>query len=137
MPANTNPIFGILPQNEWAIIDTANTAKDGTGTVAACFTGAAGSGSYLEKIIVRPKGTNVASVLRLFINNGSTNATAANNALVAEITLPSTTNSEVAAITGFVIPMNMPLAPGYKINVTLGTTVAGGYVVTGIGSKYE
>ena len=48
----------------------------------------------------------------------------------------ATTNSEVAAIAGLVIPMNIALPAGYKIFVTLGTAVAGGYSVTGVGGKY-
>ena len=136
MAQNTQPIFALVPQNEWGIIDTANTAKDGTGTVVTIFTADATNGSYCEKIRIRPKGTNVASVLRIFINNGSSNATAGNNVLFDEITLPATTNSEVAALAGFTVPMNIPLAPGYKINITLGTTVAGGYAVSAHGAKY-
>ena len=137
MPANTAPIFSKTPVAQWAAgVTAANTAKDGTGTVNTVFTADATNGSYLQKLIVRPLGTNVASVLRLFLNNGSTNATAANNALIAEQSLPATTNTEVAAIAGFEIPMNIPVPPGYKINMTLGTAVAGGYTVAGIGGAY-
>lgn len=137
MSQNTSPIFGLVPQNEWAaIITAANTAKDGTGTVNTIFTADATNGSYLEKIIVRPCDSNVASVLRVYLNNGSTNATAGNNILIKEISLAGTTNSEVAAIAGYEVPMNLALAPGYKVNVTLGTAVAGGYAVSGHGSKY-
>ncbi len=137
MPANTAPIFSKAPQNEWApIITAANTAKDGTGTVSTVFTADATNGSYLQKLIVRPLGTNVASVLRVFLNNGATNATAGNNIEIAEQLLTATTLSEVAALSGFEIPINLPLAAGYKINVTLGTAVAGGYAVSGHGGRY-
>ncbi len=137
MPANTAPIFSKAPQNEWApIITAANTAKDGTGTVSTVFTADATNGSYLQKLIVRPLGTNVASVLRVFLNNGATNATAGNNIEIAEQLLTATTLSEVAALSGFDIAINMPLAAGYKINVTLGTAVAGGYAVSAHGGKY-
>jgi len=137
MVQNTTPIFAQIPQNEWAAgITAANTAKDGTGTVNLVFTADATDGSYLQKLIVRPLGTNVASVLRVFLNNGATNTTASNNALIAELSLPATTNTEVAAIAGFEIPMNIALAAGYRIYVVLGTAVAGGYTVAGIGGKY-
>lgn len=137
MAANTSPIFTRRPNITWASgITAANTAKDGTGTVDTIFTADATEGSYLEKIKIRPKGTNVASVLRVFINNGSTNATASNNVLFDEIGLPATTNTEVAAVAGLVIPMNIALPAGYKINVTLGTAVAGGYAVAGVGGDY-
>ena len=102
MPANTAPIFSAKGAIQWnpAILNTANTAKDGTGTVATVFTGnAAGNnaGNFVQKLVARPLGTNVATVLRVFINNGSVNTTAANNSLIAELTLPATTLSEIAA----------------------------------------
>ncbi len=138
MAANTAPIYSRKGRINWAApaLTAANTAKDGTGTVTTVFTADATEGSFLQKIIVRPRGTNVASVLRLFLNNGLTNATADNNALIMEIGLPSTTLSEVAALAGVEVPMNMILPAGYKINATLGTAVAGGYMVTGIGGDY-
>ena len=137
MVANTAPIFSKQAHASWVNgITAANTAKDGTGTVDTVFTADATNGSFLQKLIVRPRGTNVASVLRVFINNGSTNATASNNALIGEVTLPATTNSEVAAIQGTEISYNLPVPAGYKINVTLGTAVAGGYAVTAIAGDY-
>lgn len=137
MVANTSPIFTRAPDVQWVNgITAANTAKDGTGTVDTAFTADATEGSYVERLVIRPRGTNVASVLRVFINNGLTNATPANNNLFAEIGLPATTNIETAAIAGLVMPMNIALPAGYKINVTLGTAVAGGYSVTGVGGKY-
>jgi hypothetical protein len=137
MPGNTAPIFSKVAKAQWVNgITAANTAKDGTGTVETVFTADATNGSFLQKLIIRPRGTNVASVLRIFMNNGLTNATPANNALIGEVTLPATTNSEVAAIQGTEVNLNIPIPVGYKINVTLGTAVAGGYVVTGVGGDY-
>ena len=85
---------------------------------------------------MRPRGTNVASVLRVFLNNGASNATAANNVLIAELSLPATTLSEVAALSGNELPLNIPVPPGYRVTVTLGTAVTGGYAVTGFGGDY-
>ena len=134
---NNAPIFSKVAHVEWDNgITAANTAKDGTGTVDTVFTADATNGSYLQKLIIRPRGTNVASVLRVFLNNGSSNATAANNALIAEVSLPATTNSEVAALSGNELPLNLPIPPGYKVLLTLGTAVAGGYAVTAVGGDY-
>ena len=137
MPANSAPIFSKVAQVGWANgITAANTAKDGTGTVDTVFTADATHGSYVQKVVVRPRGTNAASVLRLFLNNGGSNATAANNVLIAEIGLTATANSEVAALSGNELPLNIPLPPGYRLLATLGTTVAGGYGVTVMGGDY-
>ena len=141
MPANTSPIFSAKGSIQWnpAILITANTGKDGTGTVATVFTGnTAGNnaGNFVQKLAARPLGTNVATVLRIFINNGSANTTAANNSLIAEMTLPATTLSEIAAQPDYVLPLNFVVPAGYKLNATLGTTVAAGYALTVIGGEY-
>lgn len=137
MAQNTAPIFTLVPNIGFApAITAANTAKDGTGTTDLIFTADATNGGYVQKIRVRPKGTNVASVLRVFFNNGATPATATNNMLFDEISLPATTNSEVAAINGFDIAIALALPATWRIYVTLGTAVAGGYAVTALGGNY-
>jgi hypothetical protein len=137
MAGNAIPIFSKQAKINWTNgITAANTARDGTGTVDTVFTADATNGSYLQKIIFRPRGTNVVTVARVFINNGLTNATAANNCLIGEIGLPATTNTEVASINGPELSFNFPIPPGYKINITLGTAVAGGYAVCAIGGDY-
>jgi len=138
MAANTSPIYTRTPDVQWGTtaITTANTAKDGTGTVLTVFTADATEGGFVQKIRFRAAGTNVATVARIFINNGSTNATAGNNILFDEITLAATTLSEVAALALYEIPLMIPLPAGYKINVTIGTTVSAGYYVSAIGGKY-
>jgi hypothetical protein len=137
MAANTAPIFSIAGDVEWGTtaITTANTAKDGTGTVLTVFT-ANVDGGFVQRIRFRAAGTNIATVARVFINNGSTNATAANNILYDEITLAATTLSEVAALPVYELPLNFALPAGYKLNVTIGTTIAAGYFVSVIGGKY-
>jgi hypothetical protein len=137
MAANTQPIFSIAGDVEWGTtaITTANTAKDGTGTVLTCFT-ANVDGAFVQRIRFRSAGTNTGTVARVFINNGSTNATASNNILYDEITLTATTINETAAQPVYELPLNFALPAGYVLNVTLGTTVAAGYYVSVIGGKY-
>lgn len=141
---NTTPIFPLTQNVSWGTLTTANTAKDGTGTVATLFTAGA-NGSKIDQIKVRALGTNVATVLRLFVNNGSANSTAANNTLIHEVTIAATTLSEVAALvdTDIVITKGadtvvpIPYLPaGYKIMATIGTTVAAGLQMTVHGANY-
>ena len=108
MAANTSPIYSLAPIVAWGTLTTANTAKDGTGTVVTVFTADATEGGRIEKIKIRAAGTNVATVLRVFLNNGSTNATAANNTLYTESTIAATTLSEVAALADTEISMQLP-----------------------------
>lgn len=137
MAANTAPIFTLTPAVEWGAtaLLSSNINKDGTGTVLTVFTAGA-NGSYVQRIRFRTAGTNVQTVARVFINNGSSNLTPANNILYDEITLPATTISENTAQASFEIPLNYGLPPGYVINVTLGTGVAAGYYVSVIGGDY-
>ena len=138
MPANTAPIFSSLGDIQWGAtpLTTANTAKDGTGTVLTVFTADATNGGFVQRIRFRTAGTNIATVARVFINNGSTNTTAANNILFDEITLPASTVSETSAQPVYELPLNFALPPGDKLNITLGTTVAAGYFISVIGGKY-
>jgi len=125
----------LTPVVSWTTLLTANTAKDGTGTAPTLYTAGA-NGSRVDRIKVRNTGTAVATVLRIFINNGSTAATAGNNSLYMEVTIPACTVSEVAAQADIVIPLNMSLPAGYKINVTIGTTIAAAIAVTCEGGDY-
>lgn len=146
MAANTAPIYSISGSVQWGAADgnggtagpllTANTNRDGTGTVLTVFTADGTNGGFVQRVIFRAVGTNTASVGRIFVNNGSTNSTIANNVLIGEITLSATTASAVAALPTYEFPLNFALQPGYKINVTLGTTVAAGYFVSVIGGAY-
>jgi hypothetical protein len=114
---------------------TANNVLDGTGTVGTCFTAGA-NGSFVGFIKLKPLGTNVASVARFWINNGGSNATAANNYLIAETNLPATTASATASGIDISIPINFAIPAGYKINFALGTTVAAGWQATVVGGDY-
>jgi hypothetical protein len=114
---------------------TANNVYDGTGTVGTCFTAGA-NGSFVGFIKLKPLGTNVPSVARFWVNNGGSNATAANNYLIAEMSLPATTASATAALVEITIPLQFAIEPAYKINFALGTTVASGWQATVVGGDY-
>ena len=137
MPGNTDPIYSKQGDIQWGTPSaTQNQAFDGTGTVSTVFTADATNGGYVSYIKAKPTGTAVVSSLRIFLNNGSTNATAANNSLIGEITLPAVTIANNAANAEVMFPLNMALPPGYKINVAITTTVANTWQVTAVGGKY-
>ncbi len=110
-----------------ATLTAANTALDGTGATgrALIFTAAA-NGSVLPSIRFMHKGTNVATVMRAFRNNGSDPEVAANNVLIGEITVAANTLSQVAASTPYELTLNVKLAASERIYVTMGTAVAAG-----------
>lgn len=138
MAANTIPIYpNVCRASFGTVLTTANTAKDGTGTVVTIFT-AGSNGSRVDKIQGMALGTNVATVLRLFINNGSDPTTATNNVLFREYTCAATTLSEVAALVQAFSEVftNLVLPAGYKINATIGTTIAAGIICSAFGGDY-
>lgn len=138
MTAAINPIFPEVPNNDWggAAILTANTTKDLTaGTNYLVFTAGA-DGSVVDKVIVRPLGTNVATVMRFWLNNASTTGTAANNSLIHEVTMPATTVSEVAAQPLTECLAGLHIDPNHKLYVTVGTGVAAGFHVTVLAGDY-
>lgn len=147
MAQNTNPIFPLTPVNSWvsgapATSGTpgrdANTTKDlSSGTIyGPIFTGKAVDGSRLDFIKVRALGTNVVTVIRIWINNGSVTTTAANNALYLERTLSATTVSETAELPDIILLLNISLPAGYRIYATFGTVVAAGFHLTAVGGEY-
>lgn len=141
MAANTAPIYTLVPNFGGigtAVTTAANTAFDGTGTVITTFT-AGSNGSFVQKICFRAQGgagNNVATVARVFVNNGSTQSTATNNMFCDEITLPATTGSAVAALAPIDLPINFYIQGGYKFNWCLGTIVATGYWTHAVGGDY-
>ena len=140
MAQNTNPIFPLVPVVTWvnAAGLVANTTTDLTaGTnYNSNFTANATNGSRVDFIRVRTLGTNVATVIRVWINNGSTTATATNNTLFFERTLAATTVSQTAEQIDTVLPVNISLPTGYKIYYTFGTAVAAGYSIQVVGGDY-
>ncbi len=139
MPANIDPIFSRAPDVQWGTVASgaaANTAVDGTGTVYTVWTADATNGGFLQRLRIKAANISAPTVMRVFLNNGSTNATAANNILFDEVTLPVISASNTAAVQPFEAPMNIALPAGYKINVCLGTSVTGIIQVAGIGGKF-
>jgi hypothetical protein len=137
MPANTTPSFVLTPViGVGSIIATANTALDGTGTVATLFTAGA-NGARVDYVLIKYTGTSVATLARIFINNGSDPTTATNNSLFAEQAITAYTLSQTAAQANtFVINLNIALPAGYRITATIGTTVANGLTFSAYGGDY-
>ena len=140
MAQNTSPVFPLVPIVTWVNTGavTANTTTDLTaGTnYNSGFTANATNGSRVDFVRVRTLGTNVATVMRVWLNNGSATGTAANNTLFFERTLASSTVSQTAEQIDTVLPINVSLPAGYKIYYTFGTAVAAGYSISVVGGDY-
>lgn len=138
MAGNNDPIYsrvGAIGLNTG--ITAAQNTYDGAGANdTLVFTADATNGSFVQRLRFKAKGTNVATVARIYINNGSTNSTAGNNTFFDEVTLPATTASATGATQAVDAILNIALPAGYKIYVGLGTAVAAGWVVTTVAGNY-
>lgn len=144
MAMNVNPIFtgsgdvsanGTTTMPLHIIIATADYSGISVNH-ALVFTADATNGGFIQRLRFQAEGTNIATVARIYINNGSTAATATNNWLYGQISLPATTAINTAATIEIDYPMNFAINPGFRIYVGLGTTVASGWMCGAIGGKY-
>jgi hypothetical protein len=86
MAANTTPIFtnvGVFPV---AQISSANTNRDGTGTIVSVVTGST-NGTRITRITIQAIVTTTAGMVRLYIKNGAVVA------LWKEVAVTATTGS--------------------------------------------
>jgi hypothetical protein len=67
----TSPSFAVTPRIGATNVATANTNRDGTGTVATLITGAA-TGTRVAEIVVQARVTTTAGMVRLFLYDGTT-----------------------------------------------------------------
>lgn len=145
MAANTNPPYTIKGEQS---TDGGTTMPGTIITATGDYTGVSAnhglihtanstSGSYVDRIRFKAIGTNVATVARIYLNNGSTNTTATNNVLWGEQSLPATTASNTAATIDVDYQMGFALEPGFRIYVGLATTVASGWKPTAMTGQYE
>lgn len=72
MAVVATPIFVQALRRSSVAISTANTGRDGSGTIATVFTADAVDGSMLDRIEITATGNTTAGVVRLFLHNGST-----------------------------------------------------------------
>lgn len=148
MTASTTPIFIAIPDlstndspssggSVGASMTTAANDYTGVSTSYVLEHTAGANGSYVERLRFKAVGTNVATVARIFINNGGSQTTATNNFFYDDIALPAT-NSSSTTQTGpsIDLQMNLRLPPSWRIYVGLATTVAAGWGCIAIAGQY-
>jgi hypothetical protein len=143
MAANTSPIFSLTPD-----ISTNGTTGAGLPVTlaAADYTGISANyvllhtvgsnGSFISQIRCVASGTNVATVARLFANNGSAVGTATNNCPIDQIALPATTATNTAATPTIIFPLNLRLPTGWKLYIGIATAVAAGWTFVAETGQY-
>lgn len=121
---STTAQYAATPRAALGQVSTANTNRDGTGTLASIFTAGA-SGSRVDDIYIAATGTTTAGVVRLFLYDG-TNNRLWQEILVTAVT-PSTTvqvwnyslfNQALILPTGYILKASTNNAETFNINVT-------------------
>jgi hypothetical protein len=64
------PVYAVTPKIGAASVSTANTNRDGTGTIATVFTAAA-AGSRIERIVLQATGDPADCTVTLFLHDGT------------------------------------------------------------------
>lgn len=138
MAANTSPIAINVLNNAFLKMTTqagTQTSRDGTGATATGWAAGANGGRVML-IRAMPLGTNVASALIIYLNNGSTLGTATNNTLINEVQLLATTASNTTGQTPVDTVIDRGVPTLWTVAVQLGVTVAAGWQITVFGGNY-
>lgn len=139
---NTAPIYSKAADCQWITPCTvANNTPDLTsGTSYLVFTADSTNGGFVRELRCKalPGNNTAATVMRVWMNNGSTLGTASNTILIGEIGIPATTAAAAGPQADFVYPIGFALPAGYKIYVTFGTAPggSGAFGVAALGGKY-
>jgi hypothetical protein len=105
-----SPVFTSTAHVEVTAISTANTNRDGTGTIATVFTAGA-SGSRVDRIIVHATSTTTAGAVRLFLYDGT------NYRLFKEVDIDAVTpaaSTEAENVTVNLHNFNIPGTSGFN-----------------------
>ena len=144
MAQNTSPIFGLTPNTGFATIASGasgNNATNGTGTVTTIFT-AGSNGSFVQKILIRWTSNttgvgNAIEIIRVYLNNGSTNTTASNNSYIDEVQINPYIPTNTTSGNGVEIPIYKSIPASWNINVANVFTCSGcAFAFTTLGCNY-
>lgn len=116
MAVTATPIFVQTPKTAIGSLATANTNRDGSGTIATIYT-AGSNGSRLDHVDIVSYGTVTAGVIRLYVHDGSTAF------LWKEILVTATTPSTTVAVWSYTLdcsqPQNLLVLPtGYSLRAS-------------------
>lgn len=132
MPANTSPIFLLTPHIGAVSVSTANTARDGTGTIATVFTATA-NGSRINEIVIKATDNPADSTVVFFLHDGSSywvfDEWDIGDAAAGSATVASYRESRRY--------QNLVLPNGWSLRASITASLTGGsMIVTALGGDY-
>lgn len=127
--ASTPSYASVLPRVAVGVISTANTNRDGTGTGPATAIFSAGaSGSKVEEIKVKARGTTTAGMVRIYVWDGSgTDAHLLDEVPVSAITPSATVETFEATLTYD----NLLLPTGWSVTASTHAAESFGILIFG------
>lgn len=137
MAANTAPIFVLTPK-AWALqtSGTAVTATTGTDSNIQVLGTAGANGSRIENVYINPMATIAsAMVVRFWLNDGTNPGTSADNTLIHEETISTTTVGNSAAATAIIWNAQLTIPAGWKLKVAC-TIAAQSMSISAVGGDY-
>lgn len=130
---STSPQFASVPKTSAATISTANTGRDGTGTIGPIFT-AGSNGSRIDKIVIHAQATVTAGAVRFFIHDGT------NYFLFKEVpvvaTTPSATTPAFSSVLSQEIEASLPLILPTGYSLMAATEKAESFNIIAIGGDF-
>lgn len=126
--------YASTPKTAIASISTANTARNGTGTIATVYTAGA-SGSRIERVVVVAQSTTTAGMVRLFIHDGTT-AWLYDEIPVSAATPSGTVPAFSASLQAFTNPDIMPLTLPTGYSLRAATNNAETFNVIAVGGDF-
>lgn len=119
--------YAATPATAMAQISTANTNRNGTGTIVDVLTGGT-NGTRVDDVSIVAAGTTTAGVVRLFINDGTTSQ------LWREILVTAITPSATVAVwSSFLTNLALVLKSGWKLQASTHNAETFNVVVTRAG----
>jgi hypothetical protein len=94
-----------------ALISTANSNLNGTGTLGSVITGAS-NGTLIKSITIKAIGNTTRGMIRLFIYDGS------NTRILEEIKIPAVTKSSIDHSFEITLYINYTLKAGYTLKAS-------------------
>lgn len=123
----TTAQYASTVQNASAQVTTANTNRNGTGTIVSVMTGAT-NGTRIDDIYIVATGTTTAGVVRLFISDGT------NIRLWQEILVPAITPStSVQVFSQSLINVGLILENGWSLQASTNNAETFNILVTRAG----
>jgi hypothetical protein len=130
----TQAQYASTPRVGIAQISTANTNRDGTGTIGTVFTAGA-SGSRIDAIAIKATSTVTAGMVRLFVNDGTNTRLLVELPIVA-VTAAATTPAYEVQLNQNTMSQLLPIILPTGHNIGASTNNAETFNVFGFGGDF-